>query len=64
MRTQNIVHKYKLRQINKDTIQNFELALENDNWKDIYKQDKINNKFGTFLNTFLKKYDNSFPITQ
>jgi len=29
--TQNIVHKYKMRQINEDTIQNFRLALENEN---------------------------------
>ena len=62
--TQNNVHKYELRQINEDTIQNFKLALENENWEEIYKQDNINSKFTTFLNIFLIKYENSFQIKQ
>jgi len=62
--TQNNVHKCKLRQINEDTIQNFQLALENENWEEVYKQDNINSKFSTFLNIFLIKYENSFAVTQ
>jgi hypothetical protein len=33
--TQNYVHKYELRQTNEYTIQNFQLALENENWEEI-----------------------------
>jgi hypothetical protein len=61
--TQNNVHKYELRQINEDTIQNFQLALENENWEEIHKQDNINSKFNAF-NIFLIKYENSFAVTQ
>jgi hypothetical protein len=52
-----------MRQINEDTIQNFQLALENEMCEEIYKQDNINNKFHIF-NIFLIKYENSFPLTQ
>jgi len=30
-------------------IQCKQLALDNENWEEIYKQDNINNKFPTFL---------------
>jgi hypothetical protein len=53
-----------LRQIKEDTIQNCQLALENENWEEIQKQDSINNKFNAFLNIFLIRYENSFPETQ
>ena len=52
-----------MRQNNKDTIQNFQLELENENCEEIYKQDNINNKFHIY-NIFLIKYENSFPLTQ
>jgi hypothetical protein len=53
-----------LRQTNDDIIQNCHSALANEHWEEIYKQDNINNNFNTFLNTFLIKYENSFPVTQ
>jgi hypothetical protein len=62
--TQNNVHKYELRQINEDTTQNFQVALENENLEEIHKQDSINSKFTTFLSIFLIKCETSFPITQ
>ena len=34
-----------MRQINKDKIQNFQLALEIEKCEEIYKQDNINNSF-------------------
>jgi hypothetical protein len=52
-----------MRQINEDTIQNFQLVLENEKCEEIYNQDNINNKFHIF-NIFLIKYENSFPLTQ
>lgn len=63
MSTQNIVHKYELRQINEDTIQNFQLAIVIEKCEEIYKQDNIYNKFHIF-NIFLIKYETSFPLTQ
>jgi hypothetical protein len=49
---QNKACKYKVRQINEETIKNFQLALENENWEENDKQDNVNSKFNIFLNIF------------
>jgi hypothetical protein len=61
-KTQNKACKYKVRQINEETIKNFQLGLENENWDEIYKQDNVNSKFNIYLNTFLIKYEYCFPV--
>jgi hypothetical protein len=55
--------KYKVRQINEETIKNFQSELENENWEEVYLQNDVNDKFNIFLNTFLVKYENCFPVT-
>jgi hypothetical protein len=52
VKAQNKACKYKARQINVETIKNFQLALENENWEEIYKQDNVTSEFNIFLNIF------------
>ena len=50
------------REINEEKIANFQLALQNENWEEVYNQENVNRKFNIFLNTFLLIYENSFPL--
>jgi hypothetical protein len=55
-------HQYICREINKETITNFQIALQNENWEDVYDYGNVNSKFNIFLNIFLLNYVNSFPL--
>jgi hypothetical protein len=55
-------HVKAFREINEEKIANFQLALQNENWEEVYNQEIVNRKFNSFLNTFLLIFENSFPL--
>jgi triphosphoribosyl-dephospho-CoA synthetase len=52
----------RTRKINNDTIMQFQHLLKNETWESLYKDKDINNKYNSFLYTFLKIFEASFPI--
>jgi hypothetical protein len=40
----------------------FQLLLQNETWESVYKDKDINNKYNSFLYTFLNIFEASFPI--
>jgi hypothetical protein len=40
----------------------FQLLLENATWESVYEDNDTNNKFNSFLYTFLNIFEASFPI--
>jgi hypothetical protein len=55
--TQKRFHK---REINKNSIAEFQLILSWEQWNDIFDTTDVNNKFNNFLNTFLRCFYTSF----
>jgi hypothetical protein len=55
-------HKYAFREINEETIINFQSALQNENWEEVYNQKNVNRKFNIFLNISLLNFENNFPL--
>jgi len=59
----NIVHlKQRTVEINNERNMQFQLQLANENWKSIYIRNDTNNKFNSFLYTFLNIFEASFPV--
>jgi hypothetical protein len=54
--------KQRTRKVNNDTIMQFQLLLKNETWESVYKDQDINNKFNSFLYTFLNIFKASFPM--
>jgi hypothetical protein len=54
--------KQRTRKINNATIMQFQLFLKNETWESVYKRKDINNKYNSFLYTFLNIFEASFPI--
>jgi hypothetical protein len=55
--------KQRKRKVNNDTIMEFQLLLKSETWESVYKDNDTNNKFNSFLYTFLNIFEASFPIT-
>jgi hypothetical protein len=50
-----------IREINKDTISEFQFLLSWEQWEDIFVNDNVNNMFNNYLNTYLRCFYASFP---
>lgn len=55
-------HVKAFREINEEKIENFQLALQNENWDEVYNEENVNRKCNSFLNTFLLIFENNFPL--
>jgi hypothetical protein len=55
--------KQRTRKVNNKTIMQFQLLLKSETWESVYKDNDTNNKFNSFLYTFLNIFEASFPIT-
>jgi hypothetical protein len=55
-------HVSAFREINEEKITNFQQALQNENWEEVYNQENVNRKFNIFHNTFLLILENSLPL--
>jgi hypothetical protein len=45
-------HENAFREMNEGKIANFQLAVQNENWEEVYNQENVNRKFNIFLNIF------------
>jgi hypothetical protein len=54
--------KWRTRKINNETIAQFQRLLENETWEPVFENRDTNYKFNSFLYTFLKIFEASFPI--
>jgi hypothetical protein len=57
----NITNK---RKINTNTIVDFQWKLSHESWEQVFHGNDVNLIFKSFLNTFLRIYYSSFPLTQ
>jgi hypothetical protein len=53
--------KQRTRKVNNETIMQFQLLLKSETQESIYKDNDTNNKFNSFLYTFLNIFEASFP---
>jgi hypothetical protein len=53
---------YTKRQINKANIENFKLNFSYETWEEIFIDDEVDKIFNSFLNTYLRDFNNSFPV--
>jgi exonuclease III len=51
-----------IRRINKYTISDFTFKLSNESWDSIFNNEDVNLMFNSFLNTYLRIFDLSFPF--
>jgi hypothetical protein len=59
----NIMHlKQRTKEINNERIMQFQLQLANGAWESVYIDNDTNNKFNSFLCTFLNIFEASFPV--
>jgi hypothetical protein len=54
--------KKRSRKVNNETTMQFQLLLKSEIWESVYKDNDTNNKFNSFLYTFLNIFEVSFPI--
>ena len=54
--------KKRVHLINKQTLNNFLLLLQEENWESVYNTDNINEMFKNFQNILIRSFDNSFPL--
>jgi hypothetical protein len=54
--------KTRTREINNEKIMQFQLQLANETWESVYIDKDSNSKFNSFLHTFLKIFEASFPV--
>ena len=52
------------RDFNKYNIANFQMSLSYEQWQDVFGVNDVNIMFKNFLNTYLRCYHSSFPITK
>jgi hypothetical protein len=55
---------YFKRKINKYTIADFQIKLSYETWDSNFECDDVNNIFNSFLNTYLRIFYSSFPLTK
>jgi hypothetical protein len=58
-----ITLKQRTGKVNNETIMQFQLLLKSETWESVYKDNDTNNKFNSFLYSFLNIFEASFPIT-
>jgi len=55
--------KYRfIKQINEDTLNDFLIKLIYENWDTVFSTDDVNKMFNSFLDTYLKIANSSFPL--
>jgi hypothetical protein len=54
--------KWRLRKINNETITQLQHLLANEMWEPVLEDWGTNYKFNSFLDTFLKIFEDSFPV--
>jgi hypothetical protein len=52
------------RSINEYNMMGFKTKLSNEKWEPIYNTIDVNDSFNLFLNTLLRHFNESFPITK
>jgi hypothetical protein len=61
----NQAHKiHVFRNINKFTINYFQMQLSYENSENVFNENNVNCSFHNFLNTYIKLFDSSFPVTK
>jgi len=50
------------RKINEHTINDFLIKLSYENWETVFSTDEVNKMFNSFLDTYLKIFNFSFPL--
>jgi hypothetical protein len=55
---------YFKRKINKYTITEFQVKLSYETWDSVFHHDDVNTIFNSFLNTYLRIFCSSFPLTK
>jgi hypothetical protein len=60
--SQTALHKHKIRQINDETLANFQALLKKDTGETVYSARNVNNMFNKFHCTFLRYYEKSLPL--
>jgi hypothetical protein len=55
-------HIFSYRKINNFTIAHFQLQLSQENWESVFGENNVNLIFNSFLNTYLRIFNSSFPI--
>jgi hypothetical protein len=59
----NIVSlEQRTREINNETIMQFQLQLTNETWESVYIDNDTNDKFNSFLCTFFNNFEANFPV--
>jgi hypothetical protein len=59
----NFIHqKQRTRKINNETIMQFQYLLKSETWENVYKDNDTNNKFNSFLSTFLNIFELVFQF--
>ncbi|PNF21509.1 hypothetical protein B7P43_G13548 [Cryptotermes secundus] len=53
---------YFKRQINRMNIENFNFKLSYETWDDVFTDGDVDNMFNSFLNTYLRVFNGSFPL--
>jgi len=57
------IYKLKtIRKINKFTISDFIGKLSSESWDSIFNSEDVNAMFNSFLNTYLRIFNSSFPL--
>jgi hypothetical protein len=51
----------RTRKIDNETVMPLQILLRNETWKSIYNSKDTNNKFNSFLDTFINMYEARFP---
>jgi hypothetical protein len=60
--TKGSIRSVNIREINKESIKEFQFLLSWEQWEDIFDNEDVNNMFNNFLNTYLRCFYASFPI--
>jgi hypothetical protein len=55
-------HYYTKHQINRMNIENFMLNLSSETWDEVFTDGDIDKIFNSFLITYLRVFNNSFPV--
>jgi len=53
-----------VRKVDQQTISDFTYTLSNESWSDVFNTDDVNLMYNSFLNTYLRIFYASFPLTR
>jgi hypothetical protein len=57
-----VMLKHKVRKVNNEKIMQFQHLVKSETWIYVHKDNDTNNKFNSFLYTFLSIFESSLPI--